>query len=84
MVSKTLENNAQVLCMLFLIFGIYQDVVNENRNELVKFGHEYRIHEIHEVDRSICETERHDQILIYPVSCGKGSLRDITRTNLDR
>jgi hypothetical protein len=64
MVSETLENNAQVLRMLFLIFEIYQDVFNENRNELVKFGYEYRIHEIHEVGRSICEPERYDQILI--------------------
>jgi hypothetical protein len=60
MVSEMLENNAQVLHMLFLIFGIYQDVVNEDHNELVKSGHEYRILEIHEVGRSICEPERYD------------------------
>jgi hypothetical protein len=41
MVSETLENNAQVLRMLFLIFGTYQDVVNEDHNKLVNFGHEY-------------------------------------------
>jgi hypothetical protein len=60
MVSEMLENNAQVLRMLFLIFEIYQDVVNEDHNKLVKFGHEYRIHEIHEVGRGICEPERYD------------------------
>jgi hypothetical protein len=38
MVSETLENNAQVLRMLFLIFGIYQDVVNENHNDLSSLG----------------------------------------------
>jgi hypothetical protein len=64
MVSKMLENNVQVLSMIFLILGINKDVINKNYNELVKFGHEYRIHEIHEVGRSIYETKRHDQILI--------------------
>jgi hypothetical protein len=64
MVSKTLENNVQVLSMIFLILGINKDVINKNHDELVKLRHEYRIHEIHEVDRSICETERHDKILI--------------------
>jgi hypothetical protein len=60
MVSKTLENNAHVFSMIFLILGINKDVINRNHDELVKLRHEYRIHEIHEVSRSICETERHD------------------------
>jgi hypothetical protein len=64
MVSKMLANNVQVLSMIFLVLGINKDVINKNHNELVKFKHEYRIHEIHEVGRSICEPERHDQILI--------------------
>jgi predicted nucleotide-binding protein (sugar kinase/HSP70/actin superfamily) len=64
MVSKMLENTVQVLSMIFLILGINKDVINKNHNELVKFGHEYRIHEIHEVGISICEPERHDMILI--------------------
>jgi hypothetical protein len=63
-VSKMLEDNVQVLSMIFLIRGIIKDVINKNHNELVKFGHEYRIHEMHEVGRSIYEPERHDQILI--------------------
>jgi hypothetical protein len=64
MVSKTLENNVQVLSMIFHILGINKDIINKNHNSLDKFGHEYRIHEIHEVGRSICEPERYDQILI--------------------
>jgi hypothetical protein len=50
--------------MIFLILGINKDVINKNHNELIEFGHEYRIHEIYEVGRSICEPERYDQILI--------------------
>jgi hypothetical protein len=60
MVSTTLENNVKVLSMIFLILGINKNVINKNHNELVKFGQEYRIHEIHEVDWSIREPERHD------------------------
>jgi hypothetical protein len=60
MISKMLESNVQVLSMIFLILGINKDVINKNHNELVKFGHEYRIHEIHEVGTSICEPKRHD------------------------
>jgi hypothetical protein len=41
MVSKTLENNAQVLSMIFLILGINKDVINKNHDELVKLEHEY-------------------------------------------
>jgi len=46
--------------MVLFILGINEDVVDENHDELVKLRHEYRIHEIHEIDRSICETKRHD------------------------
>jgi hypothetical protein len=60
MVSKTLENNVQVLSMIFLILRINRDVINKNHNKLIKFRHEYRIHEIHEVGRSICEPKRYD------------------------
>jgi hypothetical protein len=64
MASKMLENNVQVLSMIFLVLGINKDVINKNHNELLNFGYEYRIHEIHKVGRSIRETKRHDQILI--------------------
>jgi hypothetical protein len=60
MVSKMLENNVQVLSMIFLILGINKDVINKNHNELVKFRQEYRIHEIYEVGGRIREPERHD------------------------
>jgi hypothetical protein len=64
MIPKTLENNVKIFGMLFFIFRIYEDVVNEDHNELVMLGHEHRIHEIHEVGRSIRETKRHDQMFI--------------------
>ena len=64
MVSESLKNNAKVLGMLFLILGIDKNVVDEHYDEFVKFGHEYRIHEIHEVGRGIGESKGHDQEFI--------------------
>jgi len=60
MVSKSLENNTEMFGMLVLILGVHENVINEDHNELVKLGHENRIHEIHEIGWSICEPERHD------------------------
>ena len=60
MIAEALENNAQVFFMLFLIFGIDQDVVDKNNDELIKFRHEYRVHKVHEVSGSIGETEGHN------------------------
>ena len=57
MVTETLKNNAQVFLMFLLIFGIDQDVVDENHNELIKFQYEYRVHKVHEIGGSDGETE---------------------------
>jgi hypothetical protein len=40
-VPKTLENNVKMCGMLYFIFGIYEDIINEDHNELVKLGHEH-------------------------------------------
>jgi hypothetical protein len=43
-VPKSLQNNSEMLCMLFLTLGIDQDVVNEYHNKLVQLWHEYGVH----------------------------------------
>ena len=35
MLPQALKHNAKMLCMLFLILGKYQDVVNEYHNKLI-------------------------------------------------
>ena len=35
MLPEALENNMKMLCMFFFILGKYQDVVNENHDELI-------------------------------------------------
>ena len=53
--SETLENNAKMLSMFFFIFGVDKNVVNENHDKLIQLRHEYRVHEVHEVSRGICQ-----------------------------
>jgi hypothetical protein len=39
MVPKLLQNNLEMLCMLFFTLGIDQYVINEDHNKLVQFLH---------------------------------------------
>jgi hypothetical protein len=83
MVSKSLQNNSEMLRMLLFTLGKDQDVVNEDHDKLVQLWHEYRVHQVHEMCRSIGEFKRQNQILVQPVPGGEGSLRNIFRTDLD-
>jgi hypothetical protein len=69
--------------MLFFTLGIDQDVINEDHDKLVQLQHEYRVHQVHEMCRSIGESKRHNQIRIQPVPGQEGSPRNIFRVDLD-
>jgi hypothetical protein len=56
-VSKSLQNNSEMLCMLFFTLEIDQDVINEDHDKLVQLQHEYRVHQVHEMCRSIGESK---------------------------
>jgi hypothetical protein len=73
----------KMLLMLFFILGVDQDVINKDHDKLVQLQHEYRVHQVHEICRSIGEFQRHNQILIQPIPGGEGSLRDVFQTDLD-
>jgi hypothetical protein len=83
MVPKSLQNNAEMPCMLFFTLGIDEDVINEDHDKLVQLRHEYRIHQVHEMCRSIGESKRHNQILIQPVPGGEDSLRNVFWADFD-
>jgi hypothetical protein len=83
MVAKSLQDNIKMLLMLFFILGVDQDAVSEDHDKLVQLRHEYGVHRVHEMCRSIGESKRHNQILIQPIPGGEGSLRDIFWINLD-
>jgi hypothetical protein len=72
-----------MLRMLFFTLGIDQDVINEDHNKLVQLRHEHRVHQVHEMCRSIDESKRHNQIFVQPIPAREGSLRDIFQMNLD-
>jgi hypothetical protein len=69
--------------MLLFILEVDQDVINEYHDELVQLRHEYGVHQVHEMCRSIGESKRHNQILVQLVPGRECSLRDVFWTDLD-
>jgi hypothetical protein len=82
-VTKSLQDNTKMLLMIFLILRVDQDVFNEDHDKLVQLRHEYGVHQVHKVCRSIGESKRHNQILIQFIPGGEGSLRDVFQMDLD-
>jgi hypothetical protein len=56
MVPNLLQNNVKMPLMLFFTLAIDQDVVNKEHNKLVQLQHEYGVHQVHEMCRSIGES----------------------------
>jgi hypothetical protein len=83
MIPKSLQNNLEMSDMLFFTLRIDQDIVNEYYDKLVQLQHEYGVHQVYEICRSIGESKRHNQILIQPVLGGEGSLRDVFWADFD-
>jgi hypothetical protein len=83
MVAKSLQENTKMLFMLFFFVGVDQNGVNEDHDKLVQLRHEYGVHQVHEMCKSIGESKRHNQILIQLIPGGEGSLRDVFWTDLD-
>jgi hypothetical protein len=57
MVSKSLQNNSEMLCMLFFTLGIDQDIINEDHDKLVQLWHEHGVHLVHKMCSSIGESK---------------------------
>jgi hypothetical protein len=57
MVPKSLQNDAEMTCMLFFTLGIDQDIVNKDNDKLVQLWHEYEVHQVHEMCGSIGESK---------------------------
>ena len=72
-----------MVSMFFFILRIYKDVINEHDDELVQFRHEYRIHQVHKVCRSICQPKGQDKIFEQAITSRESCLRYIFRTNFD-
>ena len=53
--SKLVQDESQVLLMLFFRLGEDEYVINEDDNKLVLVFHEDLVHEVHEVGRGIVQ-----------------------------
>jgi hypothetical protein len=82
-ISQTLQNNSKVFDKFFFIFGIDQNIIDEDHYEFIELRHEYGVHEVHEVSWGICETEGHDQKLIETITSGEGGFGNVTKSNFD-
>jgi hypothetical protein len=45
--------------MFFLIFGIDEDIIDEDHYEFAELRHKHGVHEVHEVGWVILETKGH-------------------------
>jgi Holliday junction resolvasome RuvABC ATP-dependent DNA helicase subunit len=65
--------------MLFFTLGIDQDVINEDHDKLVQLQHEYGVHQVHEMYRSIGESKRHIKYSYNPYLVEKAVLGTSSR-----
>jgi hypothetical protein len=46
--------------MFLFIFGIDQDIIDEDNDKFVELRHENRVHEVHKMSWDISKTKGHD------------------------
>jgi hypothetical protein len=69
--------------MLFLIFGVEEDIIDEDHYKFVELRHKHGVHEVHEVGWGIHETKGHYQKLVETITSGESSFRNVTGSNFD-
>jgi hypothetical protein len=57
MFTQSFEDYTQMFSVIFLILRINQDIIYKYHHELVQFGHEHQIHQVHEVRGGIGQVE---------------------------
>jgi hypothetical protein len=72
-----------MFAMLYLIFGVDEGIIDKDHYDFVELHHKHGVREVHEVGWGICETKGHHQELVKTITSGKGSFRNITRSNFD-
>ena len=77
MLPQSGQNNSQMLYMICLILKVNLDIIDKHDHKLVKLEHGHRIHQVHEIGRSICQPKRHDQILVQAIPSGESYFRYI-------
>jgi hypothetical protein len=44
-----LKDNSEVFDMIFLAFGIDEDIIDKDHDKFIELRHEHGVHEVHEV-----------------------------------
>jgi hypothetical protein len=57
MLPQSLQYHPQMLLVLLLFLGIYEDIIDEHHYELVQIIHEHAVHQVHEESRCIRQSE---------------------------
>jgi hypothetical protein len=78
-----LKDNSEVFGMIFLAFGIDEDIIDKDHDKFVELRHEHGVHEVHEVGWGIRETKGHYQELVKTIMSGERGFRNVTRLNFD-
>ena len=63
--------------MIFLIFRINENVIDEDDDKLVKILHKNFVHEIHEASWGIGQAKGHDSVLVQAIASSEGGFRNI-------
>jgi signal recognition particle receptor subunit beta len=69
--------------VIVLALRIDENIIDKDQDKFIKLRHEHGVHEVHEVGRSISESEGHNQELIKTITSGKCGFRNVARSNLD-
>ena len=68
--------------MFIFGFGVYQNVINVDHDELVKILHENSVHQTHERSWSIGKTKEHNGVLVKTITSCKGCFRNVLLSDL--
>src|ERR1700712_6034128 len=75
--TKDLQNLAEVLKMFIRCLAVDQDVIEEDDHEVIEVRSEHLLHQVHERCRSVCQTKRKDTELEVSVTSAKCCLLDV-------
>ena len=67
MCSESSKDDPEVTLMIFVILGVDKDVVNEDYDKLIQLFHKHFVHEVHEKNECVCQSERHHYEFILSV-----------------
>ena len=81
MLTKSTQNNPQMMSMIGFGFRVDKNVINEYKDELIKIFPEYSIHKIDKISWIVHQTEWHNEPLIRTITSAKCGKRNAVLRN---